>query len=81
MSAISILNIKKVTPEQVFILSVIIVNGGNYLFNLLLGRMLGPVKFSDAAVLITLLLIFSFIGMTFQLVTAKFSASLEDGVV
>ena len=81
MSAISIRNIEKVTPEQVFILSVIIVNGGNYLFNLLLGRMLGPVKFSDAAVLITLLLIFSFIGMTFQLVTAKFSASLEDGVV
>ncbi len=54
-------------------LSVIIVNGGNYLYNLLLGRILGPELFADAALLITLLLVLSFIAMTFQLATAKFS--------
>ena len=54
-------------------LSVLVVNGGNYLYNLILGRLLGPEQFADAAVLITFLLVLSFIAMTFQLVTAKFS--------
>jgi hypothetical protein len=52
--------------------TILLVNGGNYLYNLLLGRMLGP-GFSDAAILITLLLILSFVGMTFQIVTAKYA--------
>ncbi len=53
--------------------SVIVVNGGNYLYNLLLGRLLGPAAFAEAALLITLLLAVSFVGMTFQLTGAKFS--------
>ncbi len=64
---------KKLSPEQVFMLSVIVVNGGNYLYNLLLGRILGPVAFAEAALLITLLLVLSFVGMTFQLTAAKFA--------
>lgn len=64
---------KKVSSEQLFMISVLIVNGGNYLYNLLLGRILGPEHFADAAVLITFLLILSFVAMTFQLVIAKFS--------
>ena len=59
-------------------LSVLAVNGGNYLYNLILGRILGPAQFADAAVLITFLLVLSFVAMTFQLVTAKFSVILED---
>ncbi len=64
---------RKISSEQLFMISVLIVNGGNYLYNLLLGRILGPEQFADAAVLITFLLTLSFVAMTFQLVTAKFS--------
>jgi len=78
MSFLSLLKTKKVTPEQVFMLSVLAVNGGNYLYNLILGRVLGPAQFADAAVLITFLLVLSFVAMTFQLVTAKFSVIFEN---
>ena len=66
------------TPERLFMLSVLAVNGGNYLYNLILGRVLGPEQFADAAVLITFLLVLSFVAMTFQLVTAKFSVEFEN---
>lgn len=69
---------KKITSKQLFMLSVLIVNGGNYLYNLILGRFLGPTQFADAAILITFLLVLSFIAMTFQLVTAKFSIIFEN---
>ena len=58
---------RQITPEQFFMISVFLVNGGNYLYNLVLGRVLGPKAFSDAAILITLLLVLSFIAMTFNL--------------
>ncbi len=67
----------KLGPEQLFMISVILVNGGNYLYNLILGRLLGPAKFADAAILITMLLVLSFIAMTFQLVVAKFTVLFE----
>ncbi|MBC5836939.1 MATE family efflux transporter [Flavobacterium muglaense] len=70
---------KKLGPEQFFMLTILLVNGGNYVYNLLLGRILGPTAFSDAAILITLLLILSFVGMTFQIVTAKYAVLLEGG--
>ncbi len=71
---------KGIKPEQIFMLSVLLVNGGNYLYNLVLGRVLGPEKFADAAILITFLLVLSFVAMTFQLVTAKFSVLFKDSV-
>lgn len=64
---------KPISSEQFFMFSILLVNGGNYVYNLLLGRILGPAEFSDAAILITLLLVLSFIGMTFQIVTAKYA--------
>jgi O-antigen/teichoic acid export membrane protein len=67
----------KVSSEQLFLVSALLVNGGNYLYNLLLGRILGPANFADAAVLITFLLVLSFLAMTFQLVTAKFITSFK----
>ncbi len=70
-------HLSKLSAEQKFMISVIIVNGGNYLYNLLLGRILGPELFADAALLITFLLVLSFVAMTFQVVTAKFSVLLE----
>jgi O-antigen/teichoic acid export membrane protein len=72
MTAIRIA-LKKISPQQMFMGSAIIVNGGNYLYNLLLGRLLGPEAFADAALLVTLLLVLSFVGMTFQLATTKFA--------
>ena len=63
---------KQFSAEQIFMISMLLVNGGNYLYNLILGRVLGPEAFADAAILITFLLILSFIGMTFQIVTTKY---------
>lgn len=77
MLASTFLKSKKITSEQLFMLSVLLVNGGNYFYNLILGRLLGPSQFADAAVLVTFLLVLSFLAMTFQLVTTKFSALLE----
>lgn len=72
MTAIKFI-LHRVTPERLFMISVMLVNGGNYLYNLILGRLLGPEAFSEAALLVTFLLVLSFLGMTFQLATAKFS--------
>lgn len=70
--------LKKIAPEHLFMGSVLLVNGGNYIYNLLLGRILGPEAFAEAALLITLLLVLSFVGMTFQLATAKFAVLFEN---
>jgi O-antigen/teichoic acid export membrane protein len=69
---------KQLSSEQVFLVTILFVNGGNYLYNLLLGRILGPAAFSDAAILITFLLVLSFLGMTFQIVAAKYAVLLKD---
>ena len=69
---------KKLSSDHVFMLTMLVVNAGNYIYNLLLGRILGPTQFSDAAILITFLLILSFLGMTFQIVAAKYSVLFEN---
>ncbi|MFA0963378.1 hypothetical protein AB9P05_16360 [Roseivirga sp. BDSF3-8] len=66
------------SPARVFMLSSMVVNGGNYLYNIMLGRWLGPGEFAVAGLLITLLLVFSFLGMTFQITTTKFKAELPE---
>lgn len=78
MYALLLKESKRISPEQVFILSSFVVNAGNYVYNLLLGRVLGPKAFADAAILITLLLVVSFIAMTFQLVVAKFTVAFDE---
>lgn len=55
-------------------ISMTIVNGGNYLFNLILGRWLGPAAFSDLSLIVTMMLMITFITVTFQLTAAKFAA-------
>ena len=67
----------KITEEQWFMISAMIVNLGNYLYNLIVGRMLGPSQFADASLLVTMLLVLSFLAMTFQLTAAKFSAEMD----
>lgn len=80
MYLVSVLKRNRISQEQLFMFSVLAVNGGNYLYNLILGRLLGPEQFADAAVLITFLLILSFVAMSFQLVTAKFSVVFENNL-
>jgi O-antigen/teichoic acid export membrane protein len=69
---------QNISPEQIFMMSALLVSAGNYFYNLVLGRVLGPEKFADAAIMITFLLVLSFVAMTFQLVTAKFSIIFEN---
>lgn len=68
-------------PASIFMVSTMIVNGGNYLYNLWLGRELGPADFSEVGLLLTFLLILSFAGMTYQLVASKFIIDLEDRLI
>ena len=72
-----ILKKRQISAEQIFMFTMFVVNAGNYAYNLILGRFLGPKAFADAAILITFLLVLSFVGMTFQIVTTKYSVLLE----
>ncbi len=54
--------------------SMTVVNAGNYLFNFILGRWLGPEAFSDLSLIVTLMLMITFITATFQLTAARFAA-------
>ncbi|MEI7772068.1 MAG: polysaccharide pyruvyl transferase family protein, partial [Chloroflexales bacterium] len=54
--------------------SMTIVNAGNYLFNLVLGRWLGPSAFADLSLMITAFLIVTLITATLQTISAKFAA-------
>jgi len=62
------------TGTALFFVSTTIVNGGNYLFNLVLGRWLGPALFADVSIIITLFLFLTFITAGFQQTAAKFAA-------
>jgi O-antigen/teichoic acid export membrane protein len=60
--------------------SATIVNAGNYVFNLLLGRWLGPAGFADLSLIVTIFLILSFFAAALQTPAAKFAASyIADG--
>ncbi|MGI8484752.1 MAG: oligosaccharide flippase family protein, partial [Thermomicrobiales bacterium] len=51
-----------------------LVNVGNYGFNLLFGRWLGPERFSDLTLIITLVLLTSFTTSTLGMIAARFAA-------
>ena len=50
----------------------------NFLFNVVMARLLGPALFSQAAALVTLLMLLSCISLSFQMVCAKFVARNES---
>ena len=54
--------------------STLLVNAGNYLINLILGRVLGPERFAEASIIATGVLMLSFFAVGIQLTAAKFSA-------
>lgn len=64
-----------VTGSALLLVSTTIVNLGNYLFNLILGRWLGPADFADLSLIVTFMLVLTLITATLQTVVAKFSAA------
>jgi len=54
--------------------SATLVNAGNYLFNLILGRWLGPAAFADLSLIVTLFLVISFLTTGVQTPAARFGA-------
>jgi len=61
----------------IFFLSATLVNVGNYAFNLIFGRWLGPALFAEVSLLVTLVLFVSFVAASFTMVTAKFIAAAQ----
>jgi O-antigen/teichoic acid export membrane protein len=55
-------------------LSMTFVNAGNYLFNLIMGRWLGPAAFAELSLIVTLMLMITLITVTLQTVGARFAA-------
>ena len=62
------------TGSALLFISATLVNAGNYLFNLLLGRWLGPAAFADLSLVVTLFLVTSFITAGLQTPAARFGA-------
>ena len=54
--------------------SMTIVNAGNYLFNLILGRWLGPAAFAELSLIVTLMLMVTLATTTLQTLAAKYAA-------
>lgn len=63
--------------SAIFFISATLVNVGNYAFNLLLGRWLGPSVFADVNLMVTLLLFVSFIAAALAMVTSRFTAAFH----
>ena len=64
----------------IMLVSTTVVNAGNYLYNLILGRWLGPADFSDLSLIVTLMLMVTFVTVTLQMTAAKFAAAYSaDG--
>lgn len=72
---------KLINPALIFTISCMVVNGGNYLYNVILGRYVGPYEFAEVGLLVTLLLLMSFLGMTFQIAATKYqSENVQSGL-
>lgn len=65
------------TGGAALLISMTVVNAGNYLFNLILGRSLGPKAFADLSLIITLMLMLTFVTSTVGLLTARFAAKYQ----
>lgn len=51
--------------------AMMVANAGNYALNIALGRWLGPARFADANLMVTLMLVLTAIAVTLQLVSAR----------
>jgi O-antigen/teichoic acid export membrane protein len=57
-----------------FLISTTVVNLGNYLFNLVLGRWLGPLAFAELSLGVTLFLMLACLSAAFRLTAARYTA-------
>lgn len=64
---------------MILLVSTTVVNLGNYLFNLLMGRWLGPAAFADVSLLVTLFLVVTLVTSTLQTVAARYGAIYQAG--
>ncbi|SHJ00661.1 polysaccharide biosynthesis protein [Pseudozobellia thermophila] len=71
------IKIKETTPESLIIGSVLLASGASYLYNLLLGQVLGPESFAEGAQPITLLIAVAFAGMVLQVFAIRFGSFFE----
>lgn len=75
-----ILRNKSISASSIFIISSVVVNAANYGFNLILGRLLGAIAYSDAVFYTTLALAFSFVALMFQMTATRFVVLHSDDV-
>ncbi len=61
-----------------FFASTTLVNLGNYVFNLMLGRQLGPSMFADLSLIVTFMLVLTFATTTITTTTARFAATYSS---
>ena len=59
----------------ILLVTIVMVNAGNYAINLFLGRILGPEDFAEAGLLATGILVLSFFALGFQMTAAKYTAT------
>ncbi|HWC16657.1 MAG TPA: oligosaccharide flippase family protein [Terriglobales bacterium] len=62
----------------VLLMGSILVSALNFGFNVIIARLLGPALFSQAAAIVTMLMLLSCISLSFQMVCAKFVARNEN---
>lgn len=74
LKAQNLLHSKFASASALLMISMTIVNAGNYAYNLIMGRWLGPALFADLALMVTLLLIVTFITAPIQMTTARYTA-------
>jgi O-antigen/teichoic acid export membrane protein len=71
---------KLASASLLLMISMTVVNAGNYVYNLILGRWLGPAMFADLSLIVTLLLVVTFITVPLQMTTARYTAiHIADG--
>ena len=62
------------SASALLMLSMTVVNAGNYIYNLIMGRWLGPSLFADLSLIVTLLLVVTFLTAPVQMTAARYSA-------
>lgn len=62
------------SASLLLMISMTVVNAGNYVYNLVMGRWLGPALFADISLIVTLLLVITFITVPLQLTAARYAA-------
>ena len=69
-----LLRSKFASASALLMLSMTVVNAGNYIYNLIMGRWLGPSLFADLSLIVTLLLVVTFLTAPIQMTSARYAA-------